>query len=55
MDINTIVYDIVMKKMLKSLDYTDDGTVYDGEVEALFQTLSVVLKQPSTSKTDVGV
>ena len=44
-----------MKKMLKALDWTNDGTVYDGEIEALLQTLSRVLKQPSTSKTDIGV
>jgi len=55
MNIDTIVYDIVMKKMLKALDYMNDGTVYDGEVEALYQTLSNVLKTTPVSETNQGV
>ena len=55
MTIKEIAIEIERKKMLKSLDYRDDGTVYDGEVEALLQTLSGLLKQPPSSRTDVGV
>jgi hypothetical protein len=50
-----LVLQIERKKMLKALDWTDDGTVYEGEIEALFQTLKPILKQPGSSKTDVGV
>jgi hypothetical protein len=50
-----IVIQIERKKMLKSLDYKSDGTVYDGEVEALYQTLGTLLKQPGGSETNKGV
>jgi len=53
--IHDVVVEIERKKMLKSLDWKDDGTVYDGEVEALYQTLGTLLKQVRVSETNVGV
>jgi len=50
-----IVIQIERTKMLKSLDWMNDGTVYDGEVEALYQTLRTLLKQVRVSETNVGV
>ena len=50
MSIHDTVVEIERKKLLKALDNTGDGSLYDGEVEALLQTLKVLLKQPSTSR-----
>jgi hypothetical protein len=40
-----IVLQIERLKLLKMLDWTDEGTVYDGELEALYQSLRPLLKQ----------
>ena len=53
--VHDVVIEIERKKMLKSLDYKSDGTIYDGEVEALYQTLRGILKQPPSSETNKGV
>ena len=51
-----LVLDIERLKLLKDLDWECNFTSwYDGEVELLSQTLIGVLKQPPSSRTDVGV
>jgi len=53
--INDIVVEMERKKMLKQLDWTSNGLWYEGEVEALAQTLLMFLKQPGVSETNQGV
>jgi len=53
--INDIVVEMERKKMLKQLDWTSNGLWYEGEVEALAQTLVSILKQPGVSETNQGV
>jgi hypothetical protein len=49
--LHQLVIDIERTKLLKTLDYQSDGSVYEGEIEALFQSMVRVLQQLSTSKT----